>query len=149
MQGRQGKDVARPLKEIDERQVELLAGVGCTVEEIAACLDVSKDTLERRFAALIEKGRGKMRQSLRRKQVERALKGSDTMLIWLGKNLLGQRDKIEQGTPEEFARMSDDELRRILNDPTYEGESLDAEAEGGSRRTSKTRQAAQSTEAEA
>jgi hypothetical protein len=33
--------------------------------------------------------------SLRRKQVERALAGSDTMLIWLGKQRLGQNEKTE------------------------------------------------------
>jgi hypothetical protein len=87
--------MARPLKEIDERQVELLAGVGCTVDEIAATLGVSDVTLRKRFLPVIEKGREKMKGSLRRKQVERAIMGSYTMLIWLGKNLLGQTDKTE------------------------------------------------------
>lgn len=85
--------MARPRLEIDEQQVRLLAGVGCTVDEIAASLDCSKRTLETRFLAIIENGRAKMRGSLRRKQVELALKGDRTMLIWLGKQLLGQRDE--------------------------------------------------------
>ena len=33
--------------------------------------------------------------SLRRKQTKRALAGSDTMLIWLGKQDLGQADKVD------------------------------------------------------
>ena len=104
--------MARPRIQIDERRVELLAGVGCTVHEIAAVLDVSHDTIERRFASLIEKGRGRMRSSLRRKQVERAMKGSDTMLIWLGKQLLGQKDKSEtelSGTVVNEHRDADEE----------------------------------------
>lgn len=90
--------MARPLKEIDAKQVELLAGCGATTQEIASKLDCSKDTLERRFAAAIEKGRETGRMSLRGKQFERAMKGSDVMLIWLGKQLLGQRDKLELTT---------------------------------------------------
>jgi hypothetical protein len=40
----------------------------------------------------IEKGRGMGKVTLRRLQWDRAQAGSDTMLIWLGKQLLGQRD---------------------------------------------------------
>lgn len=120
--------MGRPLKPIDPHQVELLATVGCTVDEIGAMLGVSDVTLRKRFLPVIEKGREKMKASLRRKQFERAMKGSDTMLVWLGKNLLGQRDKIEQGTPEEYARLTDDDLRRILTGEPHQGDSLDSAA---------------------
>ena len=33
--------------------------------------------------------------SLRRKQYEVAMSGNTSMLIWLGKNILGQRDHVE------------------------------------------------------
>ena len=107
--------MAPPRKEIDPAKVELLAGCGCTVEEIAAKLDCSKDTLERRYAAHIIKGRDVGRSSIRGKQFERAMKGSDTMLIWLGKQTLGQRDKSDIS----ITTISDEELeaevkRRIL-----------------------------------
>jgi hypothetical protein len=85
--------MARPRLEIDPEQVKLLAGIGCPVDEMALVLGCSKRTLERRYAALIETGRADIRKSLRRKQVEMALKGDRTMLIWLGKQLLGQRDE--------------------------------------------------------
>lgn len=88
--------MVRPLKEIDAKQVELLAGCGCTTTEIGLKLDCSNDTLERRFAAELEKGKSNGRTSLRGKQFELAMKGSIPMLIWLGKNMLGQSDKIEQ-----------------------------------------------------
>lgn len=85
--------MARPRLNLDEDQIKLLAGIGCPVDEIALVLGCSKRTLETRYCALIETGRADMRKSLRRKQVELALKGDRTMLIWLGKQLLGQRDE--------------------------------------------------------
>lgn len=96
--------MARPLKPIDPKQVELLAGCGCTIDEIAAKLDCSATTIETRFHAEYKKGKEAGRSSLRGKQFERAMKGSDVMLIWLGKQLLGQRDKLELTT------ISDDDL---------------------------------------
>jgi len=83
----------RPRLQLDEDQIKLLAGIGCPVDEIALVLGCSKRTLETRYCVLIETGRADMRKSLRRKQVELALKGDRTMLIWLGKQLLGQRDE--------------------------------------------------------
>jgi hypothetical protein len=93
--------MARPQKLIDPRQVEELARIGCTEEDMAAVLGVSVDTLQRRkraraeFRGAIEKGRASLRNSLRRLQVKKALEGNTTMLIWLGKQYLGQRDRQE------------------------------------------------------
>jgi hypothetical protein len=87
--------MARPRKDIDPEKVRQLAAIHCTVDEIAAVMDCSKDTLERRFAALIEKGREEGRASLRRVQYKAALAGNATMMIWLGKQLLGQKDRQE------------------------------------------------------
>jgi len=84
--------MARPLKKIDPELVEKLAMIGCTTSEIAAVCNCSKDTLERRFAAILQKGREMGKSSLRRKQWQAAENGNVAMLIWLGKQLLGQRD---------------------------------------------------------
>lgn len=86
--------MARPKKQIDPEQVENLAAIHCTNEEIAAALGCSADTLTRRFADRIKKGKARGRASLRRKQWELAQKGNATMLIWLGKQLLGQSDRV-------------------------------------------------------
>jgi hypothetical protein len=92
-----------PVKELDLNIVQKLAMIQCTDKEIAACLDVSEDTITRRkqndpeFLEVLERGRGTGRMSLRRHQWERAQAGSDTMLIWLGKQILGQRDRFEHG----------------------------------------------------
>ena len=72
-----------------------LASKGNTIVEIAAVMDCSDDTLSRRFADVIQKGRSRMRASVRRKQFEVAMSGNPTMLVWLGKQELNQSDKAE------------------------------------------------------
>jgi hypothetical protein len=78
----------------------MLAGVGCTIEDIAAALHISESTLERRrkdpkFLAALERGRGVGRVTLRRAQWKAAMAGNVTAQIWLGKQMLGQRTEPE------------------------------------------------------
>lgn len=87
--------MAKP-KPIDPVEVEKLAAMGCTTKEIASFFDCSRDTIERRFAAILEKGKEKGKAKLRRLQWQSAEKGNVVMQIWLGKNYLGQTDKVEQ-----------------------------------------------------
>ena len=90
--------MARPKLKIDPKLVQDLAAIGCKTTEIATIVGASVDTLDRRYAAEIEKGRTNLRASLRRWQLEAAKKGNVAMLIWLGKQMLGQTEKIEQTT---------------------------------------------------
>ena len=83
----------RPKISIDPDLVEKLAGIGCPNREIAAVAGCSVDTLARRFADVIDKGRENCKTRLRKKQIEVALAGNVSMLIFLGKNMLGQSDK--------------------------------------------------------
>jgi hypothetical protein len=85
----------RPRLQLCEEQVVILASLGCINEEIAELLRCSADTLTRNYQENLDEGRAKMKMSLRRKQVQQALAGNTTMLIWLGKQYLGQRDKTE------------------------------------------------------
>lgn len=87
--------MARPLKDIDATEVVKLAAMQCTTREIAAFFDCSIDTIERRFAAELAKGRESGKIKLRRLQWQAAEKLDRTILIWLGKQLLGQRDKAD------------------------------------------------------
>jgi len=93
--------MGRPKKAIDGEMVEKLAAVGCTVGEIASVLGCNRSTLQRRFAAAIEKGGERGNASLRKKQFELAMAGNATMLIWLGKQRMGQRDtqSVEHSGP--------------------------------------------------
>lgn len=88
--------MARPKLKIDPKLVQDLAALGCKTNEIAVTLGCSTDTLEKRFSAELAKGRENLRISLRRWQLESAKKGNVAMLIWLGKQMLGQTEKIEQ-----------------------------------------------------
>jgi hypothetical protein len=87
--------MGRPLLPIDKKLVEGLASNGCTNEEIATLVGCSCNTIERRFGGTLRKGRASLKMSLRRQQVEIAKAGNTTMLIWLGKQYLGQSDKQE------------------------------------------------------
>jgi len=97
------KQFGRPRIEVDKDLLIELMNIQCTGEEIAGVLRISVDTLERRckeifgqtFADVNKIYRQETRKSLRRKQIEVALNGNVAMLIWLGKQYLGQTDKAE------------------------------------------------------
>lgn len=103
----------RPKLEINEVDVEKLATMCCTMNEMASFFSCSVDTLERNYAEVIKKGRDKGKISLRREQYLQAMKGNITMLIWLGKQLLDQRDKVNEyikddsSKDERLAKMRD------------------------------------------
>lgn len=84
--------MVRPKKEVDEQLIYRLAKIHCTMEEISAITKVSVNTLERRFGGIIKEAKEHGRASLRRYQYLLAKKGNLGMLIWLGKQLLGQRE---------------------------------------------------------
>ncbi len=66
--------------------------MGSPNTEIGAFFSVSADTIERRFAGELAKGRAKGKTKLRQLQWQAAEKGNVTMQIWLGKQLLNQKD---------------------------------------------------------
>ena len=88
--------MARPIKKVDTDAIQKLAQMHCTYDEIAEFLDVSTKTLQRNYVHLIKKGREMGKISLRRAQFEKAIGGNVAMMIWLGKQHLDQKDKIEQ-----------------------------------------------------
>ena len=94
MDTKKKKSVGRPKKyNLDTKQVEQLAGFGCTDTEIASFFDISRTTLERNYEHNLTKGREEGKIRLRQLQWKAAKKGNVAMLIWLGKQLLGQSDK--------------------------------------------------------
>ena len=85
----------RPRKILDAKFIRHLASKGRTVSEIAAFCNVHPDTIRANYSEDVKRGEELRNGSLRRKQVQLALKGNATMLIWLGKQHLGQSDKVE------------------------------------------------------
>ena len=80
---------------IDKEKVEQLASFGCTTSEIASVLGWDEATIRKRFSEYLTKGKEKGKIRLRQMQWKAADKGNVTMLIWLGKQILGQADKSE------------------------------------------------------
>ncbi len=87
----------RPKKELDYKKITTLSQIHCTQEEIASVMEVSVRTLQRNkeFCRIYKKGMEEGKASLRRMQFAKANEGNTTMMIWLGKQLLGQADKVE------------------------------------------------------
>jgi len=97
----------KPVK-IDLLDLEKLCVLQCTDEELAAFFSVSVRTIEKRrkqpkFAEAMERGRCKGCLSIRRAQMRLAEAGNAPMCIWLGKQLLGQRDvrPVELSGPQD------------------------------------------------
>jgi hypothetical protein len=110
--------MARPQLKINAEDVEKLAAIGCTLREIAAFCNCSEDTIERRYAEPMNKGREKGKTRLRRSMWQAVDRGNITMMIWLSKQILGMREKIEQtieeSSDEDFDSMSKEDLNRII-----------------------------------
>ncbi len=91
--------MGRKKLDIDEDQVEKLAMIGCTSREIGAVMGVGQTTIERRFGAILDKGRELGKTSLRRAMWRSATgeNASVAMQIFLSKQTtwLGYADKVE------------------------------------------------------
>jgi len=122
--------MARPEAKIDLAELEKLAGMQCTNDEIAAFFGVSKRTILRRckvekFRELIEQGRAKGRVSVRRALFKLAGAGNVAAAIFLSKNLLGYKDYFSNehsgpgGAPiaiearPDFSKLSNEELENL------------------------------------
>jgi adenylate kinase family enzyme len=107
--------MSRPEKIIDWNRVDDLLKAGCLGTEIAATFDVHPQTFYSRveekyncsFTHYSQERRALGESLIREKQFQKALgltdTGDNTMLIWLGKNRLGQRneDKLSIVTQEQ------------------------------------------------
>ena len=88
--------MARPKKyNIDKKQVQNLARLGCTNIEIADFFGCDESLIRHSYSEFLIKGRSEQKMRLRQLQWNSAERGNIVMQIFLGKNLLGQTDKIE------------------------------------------------------
>ena len=115
------KKNGRPLKlTADQKTLDGLRGLGkiqCTNRECAAFLNVAENTFLKFIRdhpeanEAFEQGKAVGFISLRRLQFRAAEKGNSTMLVWLGKQWLGQSDKIKHVGGDE----SDNPIRLDLS----------------------------------
>ena len=103
-----------PRKEIDFEQFEELCKIQCVKCEIAAVFKMKEETLQARvkehygetFSCIYkELSKGGL-SSLRRAQWSKGVNEKNTaMLIWLGKQYLGQTDKVEKTDKTDYAEL--------------------------------------------
>ena len=88
-----GRVIGRNKTVIPEEQVAELSKLHCTNKEMADFFDVPLQTFMDNFRDIITKNRIITKQRLRKAQLDLALnKGDRVMLIWLGKQMLGQSE---------------------------------------------------------
>lgn len=85
---------------VHPEQLRPLVFAGCTYPEIADYFGISEASVERMaqrepLAAVFRKSRADRKLSLRRVQTKLAVGGNVGMLIWLGKQELGQRERFD------------------------------------------------------
>lgn len=96
----------RPPYDLTDEKFNTIVGmmkIQCTQDEICAIFEIDEKTLnvalakrgEESFSALYKKNQNHGRASLRRNQWKAADKLVPSMLIWLGKQHLGQKDQVE------------------------------------------------------
>lgn len=122
--------MARPKVKIDVGELEKLATLQCTEDEIALYLGISVRTLQRRlqiakFHDVVASGRAKGRISVRRHLFRMAAAGNIAAVIFLAKNILGYRDvvntehtglaggPIQIATKPDLSDLTDEELKLL------------------------------------
>lgn len=129
------------LSEKDWEKVIRMCQVFSTSDEIAHVMGVSRKTMVRLvrdkydmyLKDFISQHASVTKQALRRKQIEKALNGDTTMLIWLGKQTLDQRDQkhvdgnITVSSLAEWLHGDEEDLDEI--DVTPGGNKIEGQAE--------------------
>lgn len=95
-------------KEIDIAEVERLAGLGLSEEQIALSVGVCRDTITRRkredpaFHAAIKRGKAKTATDIANALYNKAMTGDTTAIIWYEKTRCGFSDKqrVEHAGPD-------------------------------------------------
>jgi len=123
--GKGDPEGGRPRVEIDIDQLRNMVRIQCTAEECASVFECSVDTIDRRlkeegyagFADFLKRYSGEGKASLRRAQWKAAQDGNPTMLVWLGKQMLGQRDRKDLDHTSSDGTMTPAAIERIIVKP--------------------------------
>lgn len=94
----------RTLTDREYEQIKAMVRIQCTRDEVCDVMQMDDKTLtkclkdrgEASFSAFYKRHQGEGKASLRRAQWKAATENHNaTMLVWLGKQMLGQRDQVE------------------------------------------------------
>jgi hypothetical protein len=107
--------------DIPADKVKLLASFGCSYIEIGKYFGCSEGVIRKRFKTEYEQGREEMKLSLRQMQWKNAQQGNTALLIFLGKNFLGQTDKSQVDHTNN--------LELVLKEVGFQGNPMDDQAD--------------------
>lgn len=116
--------MSRPEKPLDWKRVNKLLNAGCKGTEIAASFDMHPVTfyekVQEKFKvnfteySAIKRSEGD--SLIREAQYDKALDGDNTMLIWLGKHRLEQKeDQSEWNKPQEETKVAIQDMKNAAN----------------------------------
>jgi hypothetical protein len=111
----------RPKISIDWNYVDSLLEADCTGTEIAGNLAMHPETLYARvelekgmgFTAYSQQKKNKGDTLIKRAQLNKALEGDNTMLVWLGKVRLNQRESTSSNITVEYVERFDQQMNDI------------------------------------
>lgn len=110
----EGKIVGRNNAIVPPAEVENLAALGCNNKEIYTWFGITEGALVRNFAEELEKGRNRLKQSLRRAMLQNACANMHAAVqIFLAKNYLAMTDngmQTEDNKPLPWTDDADDEV---------------------------------------
>jgi hypothetical protein len=114
-------------------------------KEVAAFIGITPEAFHRlkkrhpKIQQYLDEGRARGTTSIRRQQFKKAMDGDTTMLIWLGKQKLGQTDKrhIDQviSHKKDIKEFTDRELHEIIANDTDSDLAQHRRGRNGSART--------------
>ncbi len=120
------KGPSKALNDKDFMQLLNMIRIQCTQTECCNVLGMSDTTLNRRlrergyenFEDLYKKHNDEGKMSLRRMQWQAAENGNATMLVWLGKQYLSQRDRLDAELTGKDGGAIVTKIERVIVDPS-------------------------------
>jgi predicted transcriptional regulator len=110
--------MGRPKAEIDVKEVERLAGLGLTQEEIALSLGIGESTLRKYkaqdsvYSEAIKRGKANACSEVSNQLFQQCKKGNIAAIIWYEKTRRGMSDKVSVSVTE-LDNQIERELARI------------------------------------